>query len=174
MTSRVTLWSLDGPPGSSDVAAAVRSEATPCASATLSLLLSSTYRSTSSGVPSGRRAACFRDTPGDLRVVECDPECRREWPEPQAPTGGRQGRTTRRAHEHTFATIMYMREEDIMRATDIGMVPLGYGRFVRADEIVALVPIEDGRGSGRRTYVHVAGLATRSWLHDRKGRSSPT
>lgn len=55
---------------------------------------------------------------------------------------------------------MYMREEDIMRATDIGMVPLGYGRFVRADEIVALLPIEDGRGSGRRTYVHVAGLAT--------------
>jgi hypothetical protein len=39
------------------------------------------------------------------------------------------------------------------------MVPLGYGRFVRAEEIVALVPIEDGRGSGRRTYVHVAGLA---------------
>jgi hypothetical protein len=52
-----------------------------------------------------------------------------------------------------------MREEDVMRATDIGMVPLGYGRFVRAEEIVALVPIEDGRGSGRRTYVHVAGLA---------------
>ena len=46
-----------------------------------------------------------------------------------------------------------------MRAPDIGMVPLGYGRGVRADEIVALVPIEDGRGSGRRTYVHVAGLA---------------
>ena len=53
----------------------------------------------------------------------------------------------------------YMREEDV-RATDIGMVPLGYGRFVRADEIVAVLPIEDGRGRGRRTYVHVAGLAT--------------
>jgi hypothetical protein len=52
-----------------------------------------------------------------------------------------------------------MREEDVMRATDIGMVPLGFGRFVRADEIVAVVPIEDGRGRGRRTYVHVAGLA---------------
>jgi hypothetical protein len=52
-----------------------------------------------------------------------------------------------------------MREEDIMRATDIGMVPLGYGRFVRADEIVAVLPIEDGRGRGRRTYVYVAGLA---------------
>jgi hypothetical protein len=52
-----------------------------------------------------------------------------------------------------------MREEDIMRATDIGMVPLGYGRFARADDIVAVLPIEDGRGRGRRTHVHVAGLA---------------
>lgn len=52
---------------------------------------------------------------------------------------------------------MNMREEDV-RAPDIGMVPLGYGRFVRADEIVALLPIEDGRGPRRRTYVHVAGL----------------
>jgi hypothetical protein len=53
---------------------------------------------------------------------------------------------------------MHMGEEDI-RASDIGMVPLGYGRFVRADEIVAVLPIEDGRGPRRRTYVHVAGLA---------------
>jgi hypothetical protein len=54
---------------------------------------------------------------------------------------------------------MHMREEEVMRATDIGMVPLGYGRFVRAEDIVAVLPIENGRGSGRRTYVHVAGLA---------------
>src|SRR5262249_48351117 len=54
---------------------------------------------------------------------------------------------------------VYMREEDIMRATDIGMVPLGYGRFVRGDEIVGVLPIEEGRGRGRRTHVHVAGLA---------------
>jgi hypothetical protein len=54
---------------------------------------------------------------------------------------------------------MHMREEEVMRATDIGMVSLGYGRFVRADDIVAVLPIEDGRGPGRRTYVHVAGLA---------------
>ena len=52
-----------------------------------------------------------------------------------------------------------MREEDLMRATDIGMVPLGYRRFVRADDIVAVLPIEEGRGRGRRTHVHVAGLA---------------
>jgi len=54
---------------------------------------------------------------------------------------------------------MHMREEEVMRATDIGMVPLGYGRFVRADDIVAVLPIDDGRGRGRRTYVRVAGLA---------------
>ena len=37
---------------------------------------------------------------------------------------------------------------------------LGYGRFVRADRIFALVPLESGeRGDGRRTYVHVDGLA---------------
>jgi hypothetical protein len=52
-----------------------------------------------------------------------------------------------------------MREEDFMRATDIGMVPLGYGRFVRADDIVAVLPIEEGRAPGRRTHVHVTGLA---------------
>ena len=42
---------------------------------------------------------------------------------------------------------------------DIGMVALGYGKYVRAGDIVALIPIEDGeRGDGRRTYVYVAGL----------------
>ena len=50
-----------------------------------------------------------------------------------------------------------MHNED-MRVTDIGMVPLGYGRFVRADEVVAVLPIEEGRGRGRRTHVYVAGL----------------
>jgi hypothetical protein len=52
-----------------------------------------------------------------------------------------------------------MRQEDAMRATDVGMVPLGFGRFVRAADIIAVLPIEDGRGPGRRTHVHVAGLA---------------
>jgi hypothetical protein len=40
------------------------------------------------------------------------------------------------------------------------MVALGYGKFVRADRIFAVVPIEaEARGDGRRTYVHVDGLA---------------
>jgi hypothetical protein len=39
------------------------------------------------------------------------------------------------------------------------MVALGYGKFVRADRIFAVVPIEAGeRGDGRRTYVHVEGV----------------
>ena len=39
------------------------------------------------------------------------------------------------------------------------MVPLGYGKMVKADRIYALVPIEaQDRGDGRRTYVHVEGL----------------
>lgn len=39
------------------------------------------------------------------------------------------------------------------------MVPLGYGKFVRADRVFAVVPIEgDERQDGRRTYVHVDGL----------------
>ncbi len=32
---------------------------------------------------------------------------------------------------------------------------MGFGKFVRSDRIVALVPIEDDRGSGRRTLVYV-------------------
>jgi hypothetical protein len=40
------------------------------------------------------------------------------------------------------------------------MVALGYGRFVRADRVFALVPLApDERGEGRRTYVHVEGVA---------------
>ncbi|AOY76794.1 hypothetical protein [Clostridium formicaceticum] len=38
------------------------------------------------------------------------------------------------------------------------VVPLGYGKFVRSDKIVALEPIEDNRGPGRRTHVYVEAL----------------
>jgi hypothetical protein len=39
------------------------------------------------------------------------------------------------------------------------MVSLGYGKYVKADRVYALVPIEaEDRGDGRRTYVHVEGL----------------
>jgi hypothetical protein len=40
------------------------------------------------------------------------------------------------------------------------MVHLGYGKWVRADRVFAVVPIEgEDRGDRRRTYVHVEGLA---------------
>jgi hypothetical protein len=40
------------------------------------------------------------------------------------------------------------------------LVPLGYGKYVRADRVFALVPLETAeRGEGRRTYVHVEGVA---------------
>lgn len=43
--------------------------------------------------------------------------------------------------------------------TTAPMVPLGYGKFVRADRVYALVPLEGSdRGDGRRTLVHVEGL----------------
>ena len=39
------------------------------------------------------------------------------------------------------------------------LVSLGYGKFARADRIVALVPLPpEERGEGRRTWVHVDGL----------------
>ena len=39
------------------------------------------------------------------------------------------------------------------------LVHLGYGKFVRADRVYALVPLEGPeRGDGRRTLVHVEGI----------------
>ena len=45
-----------------------------------------------------------------------------------------------------------------MKVVPERIVSLGFGKFVRADKIVALVPIEEDRGSGRRTLVYVDGL----------------
>lgn len=36
------------------------------------------------------------------------------------------------------------------------MIFLGYGKYWRSDHIVGLLPIENGRGPGRRTEVYVA------------------
>jgi hypothetical protein len=39
------------------------------------------------------------------------------------------------------------------------MIPLGYGKYVRADRVFALVPLEGAsRGDRRRTLVHVEGI----------------
>jgi len=38
------------------------------------------------------------------------------------------------------------------------LISLGYGRYVRSNEIVALEPIVEERGPGRRTFVWVRGI----------------
>ena len=44
-------------------------------------------------------------------------------------------------------------------ARSVPLIPLGYGKFVRADRIYALVPLEGhDRGDGRRTLVHIEGI----------------
>jgi hypothetical protein len=45
--------------------------------------------------------------------------------------------------------------EDFMRIASGHMVALGYGKYVRSDRVVSLHPIEENRGPGRRTWVHV-------------------
>ena len=35
------------------------------------------------------------------------------------------------------------------------MVSLGYGKYVKSDRVTAVVPIEEERGPGRRTFVYV-------------------
>ena len=46
-----------------------------------------------------------------------------------------------------------------MPKRDARMVSLGYGKYVKADRVYALVPLDPSeRGDGRRTYVHVEGL----------------
>ena len=45
-----------------------------------------------------------------------------------------------------------------MKVVPDRLVPLGFGKYVRSEKIVALVPIEEERGSGRRTLVYVDDL----------------
>jgi hypothetical protein len=49
-------------------------------------------------------------------------------------------------------------EEDVMRIQVGQLVALGYGTYVRSDEVVAVEPITEGRGPGRRSFVWVRGL----------------
>ena len=69
---------------------------------------------------------------------------------PRAHRPRRRGRASARGGRQHLAT---------MAKRDPRMIPLGYGKFVRADRVFALVPLEGGeRQDGRRTYVHVDGL----------------
>jgi len=44
-----------------------------------------------------------------------------------------------------------------MRIQSSMLVHLGFGKYVRSDQVTAVLPIEQDRGPGRRTFVHVAG-----------------
>jgi len=37
------------------------------------------------------------------------------------------------------------------------LVHLGFGKYVRSDKVTAVIPIEEKRGPGRRTFVHIEG-----------------
>ncbi len=39
------------------------------------------------------------------------------------------------------------------------LVHLGFGKYVRSDNVVALIPLEQERGPGRRTVVYLQGQA---------------
>ena len=46
-----------------------------------------------------------------------------------------------------------------MRIQSSVLVHLGFGKYVRSDRVTAVIPIEEDRGPGRRTFVHLEGQA---------------
>lgn len=42
-----------------------------------------------------------------------------------------------------------------MRTQSSMLVHLGFGKYVRSDQVTAVLPIEEDRGPGRRTFVHM-------------------
>jgi hypothetical protein len=60
---------------------------------------------------------------------------------------------------YAIAQIGWGYDAHEMARGPVPMIPLGYGKFVRADRVFALVPLEGvDRGDGRRTLVHVEGI----------------
>lgn len=37
------------------------------------------------------------------------------------------------------------------------LIHLGFGKYVRSDQVTAVIPIEEERGPGRRTFIHLQG-----------------
>ncbi|MGL5872464.1 MAG: hypothetical protein ACRC2R_08860 [Xenococcaceae cyanobacterium] len=44
-----------------------------------------------------------------------------------------------------------------MKINSSVLVHLGYGKYVRSDQVTSIVPIEEERGPKRRTFVHLEG-----------------
>jgi hypothetical protein len=49
--------------------------------------------------------------------------------------------------------------EDTLRVRAGRLVNLGHGAFVRAEEVIAVQPVRNDRGPGRRAFVWVRGIA---------------
>ncbi|MEE8550104.1 MAG: hypothetical protein V3T08_02490, partial [Gemmatimonadota bacterium] len=45
-----------------------------------------------------------------------------------------------------------------MRIQSGQLIALGYGKYVRSDDVMAVEPITEGRGPGRRSMVWVRGM----------------
>lgn len=37
------------------------------------------------------------------------------------------------------------------------LVHLGFGKYVRSDQVTAVIPVEEDRGPGRRSFIHLQG-----------------
>lgn len=44
-----------------------------------------------------------------------------------------------------------------MRIQSSVLVHLGFGKYIRSDQVTAVIPIEEERGPGRRTFIHLQG-----------------
>src|SRR5260370_611313 len=113
---------------------------------------------TSSGTPTHcRKRGGLRAAPLASSEASVDPRFRR--------TGGvgslRHGFRTKRARCPAYPRVRPGLDSVLERwKREPRVVSVGYGRFVRADRIYALVPLgPEERGEGRRTYVHVDGLS---------------
>jgi len=42
-----------------------------------------------------------------------------------------------------------------MRIQSSVLVHLGFGKYIRSDQVTAVIPIEEERGPGRRTFIHL-------------------
>ncbi len=57
--------------------------------------------------------------------------------------------------QYSSAASFTRRRRDSVEIRPARMIYLGYGKYWRSDEIVGLLPIENGRGPGRRSEVYV-------------------
>ena len=81
------------------------------------------------------------------------------WLESKVSEGGTASARVREQLERA-REVLARRRRGRCQSVSRAWCSLGYGKFVRADRVFAVVPLEpEERGDGRRTYVHVDGLA---------------